>query len=172
MSHSINAGAINRSAVDMPGLLKRVVKQFVVTAIQPPVRGCANLIQRVLMMEVDSTVAPPSQEFVSTLDYLNYWQRRIVAELRHEIGDARLSGVSAGRPHYVWGVLNGVYLAQALGFDRVSAIEFGVAGGNGLVTLELIADKMRRYFGVEVDVYGFDAGLATRGRPTIATCRT
>src|SRR3972149_1664776 len=43
------------------------------------------------------------------------------------------------RPWYAWGVLCGVDLAQSLGIDRVSVIEFGVAGGRGLISLERIA---------------------------------
>ena len=65
------------------------------------------------------------------------------------------------RPQYVWGMLQGVNLAQALGVQRVSVLEFGVAGGNGLVAMEATAQHLRPYFDVEVDVYGFDtaAGL-------------
>ena len=42
-------------------------------------------------------------------------------------------------------------------FERVSFIEFGVAGGNGLVALERIAQNLQTIFGIEVDIYGFDA---------------
>ncbi len=63
------------------------------------------------------------------------------------------------RPHYTWGVMQGVNLARALGIKRVSAIEFGVAGGNGLVALEEIVKVIEPVFGVEVDIYGFDTGM-------------
>lgn len=63
------------------------------------------------------------------------------------------------RPHYTWGVLQGVNLARALGIKRVSVIEFGVAGGNGLVALEDIVSVLEPVFGVEVDIYGFDTGV-------------
>jgi hypothetical protein len=62
------------------------------------------------------------------------------------------------RPGYVWGVLQGVGLAKVLGFDRVSVIEFGVAGGAGLLALERIAEAAEELLGVGVDVYGFDTG--------------
>ena len=65
---------------------------------------------------------------------------------------------AAQRSWYTWGVLQGVYLAKVVGIKRVSAIEFGVAGGNGLVSLERIAEKVEKIFGVDVDVYGFDSG--------------
>lgn len=62
------------------------------------------------------------------------------------------------RPSYAWGVLHGVHLASALGIDRVSVMEFGVAGGLGLLALEEAATKIGPMFGVHVDVYGFDTG--------------
>jgi hypothetical protein len=62
------------------------------------------------------------------------------------------------RPSYTWGALHGVYLARTIGIDRVSLIEFGLAGGNGLIALEKAAEMLEREFGVCVDVYGFDSG--------------
>ena len=59
---------------------------------------------------------------------------------------------------YAWGVMQGVNLARVLGLTRVSVIEFGVAGGNGLLTLERIAETAESIFGVNVDVFGFDTG--------------
>jgi hypothetical protein len=62
------------------------------------------------------------------------------------------------RQSYAWGVLQGVNLARALGVDRVSVIEFGVAGGNGLVALERIAERVEKIFPIAIDIYGFDSG--------------
>jgi hypothetical protein len=61
------------------------------------------------------------------------------------------------RPHYVWGALQGVNLAKALGFSKLSFIEFGVAGGNGLLELEKIAEKLEPVFDVDIQIHGFDA---------------
>ena len=61
------------------------------------------------------------------------------------------------RPHFLWGALQGVNLARALGVKRVSLIEFGVAGGNGLTALESIAETLEPIFGVTIDIHGFDA---------------
>jgi hypothetical protein len=49
-------------------------------------------------------------------------------------------------------------LAKKLRIPRISAIEFGVAGGNGLVSLERHADYIQRETGVEIEIYGFDTG--------------
>lgn len=63
------------------------------------------------------------------------------------------------RPNYTWGVLHGVHLAKTLGINRVSIIEFGVAGGNGLISLDRVAEKIESIMGVGIDVYGFDTGI-------------
>jgi len=62
------------------------------------------------------------------------------------------------RPQYTWGVLQGAHLGKALRYDSVSVIEFGVAGGNGLVSLERTAEIVERALGVRIDVFGFDTG--------------
>ncbi len=62
------------------------------------------------------------------------------------------------RPQYLWGTLLAVRVAAALGLPRIAALEFGVAGGNGLLALERAAAAATRCSGVEVDVIGFDAG--------------
>jgi hypothetical protein len=63
------------------------------------------------------------------------------------------------RPHYVWGVVHAVGLAEVLGIRRVSVVELGVAGGNGLVALEETAAKVEELFPVKIDVHGFDTGV-------------
>ena len=62
------------------------------------------------------------------------------------------------RANYTWGVLQGVNLAKGLGYNRVSVIEFGVAGGNGLISLEMIAKRIEQLYQTRIDVYGFDTG--------------
>jgi len=79
------------------------------------------------------------------------WLNGIFAELLQD-------RFAAQRPWYAWGVMQGARLAKALGLERVSVIEFGVAGGNGLVALERIAEKAGGMFGVAIDTYGFDTG--------------
>jgi len=63
------------------------------------------------------------------------------------------------RPSYTWGVLHAAHLARALGVRRISALELGVAGGNGLCALERAAIRAEELFGVDIDVFGFDSGV-------------
>ena len=58
--------------------------------------------------------------------------------------------------------------ANALGMKRISIIEFGVAGGNGLIQLEDISIMVEQYTGVSIDVIGFDTGT---GLPEITDYR-
>jgi hypothetical protein len=60
------------------------------------------------------------------------------------------------RPNYAYGVQQAARLAQGLGLPAISALEFGVAGGRGLVALQEIATLAEAATGVRVDVYGFD----------------
>lgn len=63
-----------------------------------------------------------------------------------------------GYPWYRWGTLCAAQLASSLGYEKISVIEFGVAGGNGLLRLESFAEEAERLFDIGIDVYGFDTG--------------
>jgi hypothetical protein len=62
------------------------------------------------------------------------------------------------RPHYAYGIYHSALLARALGEPRISVIEFGVAGGNGLLSMERLAERIGAHTGVAIDVIGFDSG--------------
>jgi hypothetical protein len=62
------------------------------------------------------------------------------------------------RAHYVWGVMQAARLAAVLGIGAISVLELGVAGGNGLVALEAIAERIKEEYDLEIEVYGFDMG--------------
>lgn len=66
--------------------------------------------------------------------------------------------VARRRPAYVWGVLSGCALGKVLGYESVSVIEFGVAGGVGLVSMERIAEAAASMVGIGIEVDGFDSG--------------
>jgi hypothetical protein len=60
--------------------------------------------------------------------------------------------------HYAYGVYYAARSAASLGIPRITAIEFGVAGGRGLVALEQASAEIERDTGVGIDVVGFDTG--------------
>ncbi len=69
---------------------------------------------------------------------------------------SRLRGFS--RDHYHICLNRAAEEASALGIRRLSVAEFGVAGGNGLIELEAIADYVEQRHDVSFDIYGFDIG--------------
>ena len=62
------------------------------------------------------------------------------------------------RPYYAYLVLQAAKMAVRLGLPRVSIIEFGVAGGKGLVSLEYHAEQVEKLHPVKIEIYGFDTG--------------
>jgi hypothetical protein len=72
------------------------------------------------------------------------------------------------KPAYAYGLYSAAVLAKKLNIPSISAIEFGVAGGRGLVALEDISERVSRYTGVDIAVLGFDSG---KGMPEPADYR-
>jgi hypothetical protein len=62
------------------------------------------------------------------------------------------------RPQYLWPLLHATHAARALGLAEIAALEFGVAGGNGLLALERAASAATELSGTEVRIFGFDTG--------------
>src|ERR1035441_9247881 len=62
------------------------------------------------------------------------------------------------RPHYAYGVYSAADLAKRLGLSSIQVIEFGVAGGKGLIALERIAAAIETDLGIQISVSGFDSG--------------
>jgi len=62
------------------------------------------------------------------------------------------------RAHYGHCMLQSAMLARKLGHSRMSCIEFGVAGGAGLLAMERHAEAVHAETGVEIVVFGFDTG--------------
>lgn len=82
--------------------------------------------------------------------------------------DFRLAMQALDRPQYAFGVKYAAQLAARLGLSRIGVIEFGVAGGGGLLALERYAAEYSRIAGVEIEVYGFDTGV---GLPEVSDYR-
>jgi hypothetical protein len=65
---------------------------------------------------------------------------------------------TSARPSYAYCVYHAAELACRLNLKRISVLEFGVAGGNGLLFLERFAKRVETAVGVQIEVYGFDTG--------------
>jgi hypothetical protein len=85
--------------------------------------------------------------FDNQYSWLNYTYSRLMSDPR-----------CWGRPSYVWGVAQGAALAKVLGHPGISVVEFGVAGGCGLIALENIAGAVSRLTDIGIEVFGFDTG--------------
>jgi hypothetical protein len=70
----------------------------------------------------------------------------------------RLKIGAVQRPHYGYVVYNAARLAKRLNHTRMSVLEFGVAGGRGLLNLEYHAREVEAIVPIKIDVYGFDTG--------------
>ncbi|HXW93459.1 MAG TPA: hypothetical protein VEK33_23115 [Terriglobales bacterium] len=67
------------------------------------------------------------------------------------------------RAHYAFGVLSAASLAKGLGLEGISVIEFGVAGGRGLLALEQAAREIGQALGLRIQAFGFDTGSGMPG---------
>jgi hypothetical protein len=80
--------------------------------------------------------------------------------VKRRLGDYRfrLSIGAVERPNYAHLVYHAAQLAARLGYPRISVLEYGVAGGNGLLALEYHAAEVEKLVPVEIEIYGFDTG--------------
>jgi len=98
--------------------------------------------------QLDEEMAtPPQVPFDNTYPW---WRYAFHELLKDEL--------CARKPMYVWGTVQGAALGKVLGIPRISVMEFGVAGGAGLISLEHIAQRLETMIGIRIDVYGFDTG--------------
>jgi hypothetical protein len=77
-------------------------------------------------------------------------------------------GILENNYAYAHLVFEAAKAAKSLDIERITIIEFGVAGGNGLVQFEEISIKVEKYTGVSIDVIGFDTGA---GLPEVTDYR-
>src|SRR3954463_14950204 len=62
------------------------------------------------------------------------------------------------RPQYLWPLLQAAHAARALNIPTITALEFGVAGGNGLLAMEQAAKTATELSGTEIEIFGFNSG--------------
>ena len=110
----------------------------------------ANLMLAEGMAQV---TCPPWLSFVAAMT------RRVFRSLPFIPYPLRIDIDAVERPHYGYCVFHAAKLAKQLGLRKMSVIEFGVAGGNGLVNLECHAIEAKKHLDIDVEVYGFDTGV-------------
>lgn len=62
------------------------------------------------------------------------------------------------RPAYLLGILAAADQAAREGVTEICVIEFGVAGGNGLIAMQQEAAAVERETGIKIQIFGFDMG--------------
>ena len=62
------------------------------------------------------------------------------------------------RQQYAFPILYAADAAKKYGYKAVTILEFGVAGGAGLLNMCRIAERTRKATGIEFRIYGFDTG--------------
>ena len=60
---------------------------------------------------------------------------------------------------YASGMALAAEKAKSLGYNSISALEFGVAKGRGLLHMESYAREIQQLYDISIDVYGFDSGV-------------
>ena len=82
--------------------------------------------------------------------------KRVLQEMKWIPYPKRLEYDAVSRPSYGFCIYNAALLAVALGYPKISVIEFGVAGGNGLVNIEWHVRQIKKVLNIDFEVYGFD----------------
>lgn len=62
------------------------------------------------------------------------------------------------RQQHAWGLLAAADMAKEAGYSAISALEFGVANGAGLLNMCDVARRVTRETGISISVVGFDTG--------------
>jgi hypothetical protein len=62
------------------------------------------------------------------------------------------------RPWFAYCLWHAAQMGHRLGLPKISAIEFGVASGSGLLELEDLAEEIERTVPIKFEIYGFDLG--------------
>ena len=84
--------------------------------------------------------------------------RPIIRKLKIGSFEFRLNRNALKRMQYAYICFHAAKLGKKLGYKKISVIEYGVAGGQGLLILEDHVKEIEKYFDIEIDIYGFDTG--------------
>jgi hypothetical protein len=89
--------------------------------------------------------------------------RRFIKQFSLFSYENRLSIGATERTHYGFCIFQAARLASLLDYPKISVLEFGCGGGNGLLDAEWHINEVTKVFPVGIDLYGFDSGS---GLPT------
>jgi hypothetical protein len=84
--------------------------------------------------------------------------RRLIKKFSLLSYEDRLSIGATDRNNYGYCIFQSAKLAKLLNYPRISVIEFGCGGGNGLLNAEAHISEVTKIFGVKIELYGFDTG--------------
>src|SRR5258708_6088221 len=71
---------------------------------------------------------------------------------------AKVAWDLVNRPHYAYGLLEAAEQARQAGLDSFTAVEFGVAGGEGLLNLCALAARVSSVTAVQIRIVCFHSG--------------
>jgi hypothetical protein len=71
---------------------------------------------------------------------------------------AKVAWDLVNRTHYAYGLLEAADQAREAGLQCFTAVEFGVAGGEGLLNLCMLAKRVTATTSVQIRIVGFDSG--------------
>ena len=86
------------------------------------------------------------------------FSRRVIRRFSLMSYKERLMIEAAERPHYGYCIFQAAKLAWLLEYPKISVIEFGCGGGNGLIAAEDHISEVMKLFDVQIELYGFDIG--------------
>lgn len=84
--------------------------------------------------------------------------KRIIKRFSLFSYENRLMIDAVDRAHYGFCIFQAARLASLLKYPKISVVEFGCGGGNGLLDAEMHIEEVTKIFPVSIELYGFDAG--------------
>ena len=93
-------------------------------------------------------------KFIKSLKFI----RPIIRKFKLGNFEFRLNMNALKRMHYAYICFHAAKLGKQLGYKKISVVEYGVAGGQGLLILEEHIKEIEKFFDIQIDIYGFDTG--------------
>ena len=97
--------------------------------------------------------------FLSQLPIRIYVIQFLMKKLNLGSFEQRLALDGLNYSPYAYGMYCAALQAKSLGLKKITAIEFGVGHGYGLMSMEKHAIEIKNSTGVEFEIFGFDTGI-------------